>query len=354
MSKFSFNPNAVAVRRDRSANITLPPPEPVVAVTMELEPHPVISFMKRFDRYEPKIRDSHAIKLLKECPRKYFYEIVLGFVSQEKTVVFAWGSAYHKFREVLERSYGIGPDRPASFDQNKAMDACVSAINAGMGYWRKHGADQEIGSKYGFMTAERLLMSFKVAFRHWVLEKQRGLIEVVAVEQAFNVALRDGSRTSGRFDQLVRWNGALWGRDFKTTTKDSAFFARSLEPNDQFTRYTLSGSKLAGEQVQGILVELLFNNNPTKKDSKGPTVIELTTSRTQEQLDTFEREQAVTNMILEVYRQTDTWPMHEASCPFCVFHSVCTRNTEAAMMEQLEQHFTVRPWDNTKVGVTED
>lgn len=351
MSKFSFNPVTVAIRKPTGVT---PAPEPKFEVTMELELHPLVSFMKRFNRYEPKIKDSHSIKLLKECPRKFFYEIVLGFVTTEKYVVFAWGTSYHKFRETLERSYGLGPDAPASFDNAKAMDACLAAVNAGLGYWRKHGADQEIGSKFGFMTAERLVSSFKVAYKHWVLEKQRKQIEVIAVEQAFNVALRDGSRTSGRFDQLVRWNGALWGRDFKTTSKDSAWYARQLEPNDQFTRYTLSGSKLAGEQVQGILVELLYNGNPTKNDKKGPTIIELTTSRTQAQLDEFEREQAVINRVLQVYRETDTWPMHEGTCPYCQFHSVCTRASEADMMGQLEQHFVVRPWDNTKVGVTEE
>lgn len=353
MSKFSFNPSAVVVRKSSDVTIpTAPILEPVV--TMELEEHPLVSFMKRFKRYEPKIKDSHSIRTLKTCPRKYFYEIVLGFNSPEKAVVFAWGSAYHKFREVLERSYGIGPEAPPTFDANKAMDAMVTATNTGLKYWRKSGIDQEPGTRFGFMTAARLVMSFKRAFQHWTFEKQQGQIEVVAVEQAFNVQLRDGSRTSGRFDQLVRWNAALWDRDFKTTTKDSAFYARQLEPNDQFTRYTLAGGYLSGEQVQGVIAELLFNNNPTKKETKGPDIITLTTSRTQSQLDTFEREQGVINRTLEVYRETDTWPMHENACPFCPFHSVCTRTSESAMEAQLEQHFVIRPWDNTKIGVEED
>lgn len=351
MSKFSFNPGAITVRRDA------PPKErevEVLEVTMELEEHPLVSFMKRFKRYEPKIKDSHAIKILKTCPRKYFYEIVLGFVSTEKEIVFIWGLAYHKFREVLELTYGIGPDAPPSYDSTKAMDAMLAATNAGLSFWRKHGWDQEVGTKFGFMTAERLMLSFKKAFIHWTLEKQRKQIEVIAVEQAFNVQLRDGSRTSGRFDQLVRWNGGLWDRDFKTTTKESAWYARQLEPNDQFTRYPLGMSKLAGEPIQGVLVELLFNNNPTKTDTKGPTIIELTTSRTEGQLEQFEKEQEVWNRTLAIYRETDVWPMSEASCPFCQFHSVCTRSTEAAQMAQLEEHFNIRPWDNTKIGVTDD
>lgn len=351
MSKFSFNP-LVSVRKD--APVPQREATDEIVVTMELEEHPLVSFMKRFKRYEPKIKDSHAIKILKQCPRKYFYEIVLGFVSTEKEVVFTWGSAYHKFREVLEKTYGVGPDAPAVYDPDRAMDAMVAATNAGLKFWRKHGQDQEVGSKFAFMTTERLVLSFKKAFVHWTIEKQRGAIEVIAVEQAFNVALRDGSRTSGRFDQLVRWNGGLWDRDFKTTTKDASFYARQLAPNDQFTRYPLGMSKLAGEPIQGVLVELLYNANPTKTDTKGPTIIELTTTRTESELEQFEKEAAVINRTLEVYRETDTWPMHETACSFCQFHSVCQRGSEAAQMAQLEQHFTVRPWDNTKIGVTDD
>src|SRR5215203_2975982 len=83
-----------------------------LGVTMELEDHPVRIFMPKYNRYEPKIRDSTSIKSWKTCQRKYFYEIVLGFSSRETPPYFAWGSAYHKFREVLEVAYGFGHGKP--------------------------------------------------------------------------------------------------------------------------------------------------------------------------------------------------------------------------------------------------
>ena len=326
-------------------------------VSMEIEEHlppEQRKLMAKYPRFEPRIKDSTSIRTFKTCPRKFFYEIVLGRVPTEEPPYFAWGSAYHKFREALELSYGFGHEAPSKFDEPKANEAFVFATQAGMAYWKKYGKPQDPESKFSFMTNERLMKSFIHAFRHWSREKQQGRIQVIAVEQAFNVKLADGSSTSGRFDQIVRWNSKVWGRDFKTSSTDSGFYSRRLEPNDQFTRYTLSQGKLIGEQVQGQFVELLYNANPTKKDTKGPAIIELTTSRTKYQLDQFEKEQGTINKMIKICREEDNWPMFDPACPFCPFHSVCTKPTEEGMMAQLETHFKVRPWDNTKVGVADE
>ncbi len=322
-----------------------------IEVTMELEEHPNKRFMAKYDRYEPKIKDSHAIQQVKVCPRKYFLQIVLAFQSKEKPPYFEWGTAYHKFRETLEREYGFGHNKPKVYDPDKARESFTVATNVGVNYWRKNGRDQDVNSKYGYMTTNRLMQSFVAAFKHWETEKKQGRIEVIAIEQAFNVKLEDGSYTSGRADQIIRWNGKAWGRDFKTSSQDREFFSRRLEPNDQFTRYTVAEGKLTGEIVQGQFIEVLYNAKSTKNKENGPEVYTLTTSRTAYQLAQFEKEQATINDVLEVYRKNDVWPQHESSCPFCPFHSVCTKPTEAGMMAQLEAHFDIRPWDNTKVGV---
>lgn len=325
-------------------------------VTMEIEEHlprDKRRFMAKYPRFEPKVRDSTSVRSLKTCPRKYFFEIVLGRTPKEEAPYFSWGSSYHKFREVLERIYGFGHDAPKKFEEPHAADAYVAAAQAGLDYWKKNGRDQGPESKYAFMTTERLLKSFMHAYKHWAREKMQGRIQVLAVEFPFNVQLADGSFTSGRGDQLVRWNGKPWGRDFKTSSQSMDFYARQLEPNDQFTRYTLAEGKLAGEELQGQFVEVLWNAKPTKKETKGPEIHEFTTSRTSWQLKEFEHEQAIINRTLQIYREADTYPAHEPACPYCPFHSVCTKPTEGGMMAQLEAHFLVRPWDNTKVGVTE-
>ena len=284
--------------------------------------------MTKYERYEPLIHDHTSMRLAKDCLRKYFYQIVIAKRPKEDQIHFAWGKAYHKFREILEKSNGD----------------LQAAIEAGREVWhRDQGGDPPVGAKFDFLTEMRLLKSFAFAYKFWQGEKAAGRIEVVAVEQPFNVALSDGSHTSGRFDQVVRWATKLWGRDFKTTSKEGAFYARTLEPNDQFTRYTFAEGKLTGEPVQGQIIETLYNSK-----REGPKITQYTTSRSRYQLEQWEKEQIFMNKVLDMAREQDTWPMQEHNCQFCVFHSVCKLPSEGAMMAQLDAEYITKPWDNTK------
>ena len=285
--------------------------------------------MAKYQRHEPVIHDSTAIVTAKTCFRKYFYKIVLGFRAKGNPPYIAFGSCYHEFREVLEKTQSL----------DQALDAAATM-------WEKIGRNPPVGADYDFLTGERLFKSCMVAHEHWLKEKKNGRIQVIAVEQEFVVTLKDGTtRTGGRADQIVRWNGKLWGRDFKATTKTSAYYQRLLDPNDQFTRYTLAEGKLCGEEIQGQLIELMFN---TRKE--GPKVVPLSTGRTPGQLSRWEDEQIFFEKLLDQCRNEDVWPMCEAHCPFCEYHSVCKQVNEGGMMSTLESNFSQIAWDFTRAG----
>lgn len=292
---------------------------------MEVMIAPKKRFMAKYQRCEPVIRDHTSVITAKTCLRKYFLQIVLGFRPRQTKEYFAFGSAYHHFREVLAQSN----------DLTKSLASVLA-------YWKKHGKDPVPDTQYDFLTGGRLLLSCNVAYQHVQKEKKTGQFEVIGVEQPFQVMLKDGKTAiGGRADQIVRWNGKLWGRDFKTSSKMGKFYDRTLEPNNQFTLYTLGETKLHGERVLGQLVEVLYN---TKKE--GPKIVPLTTQRTAEQLDKYEDDLIwFENSILAKCREDDTYPMEESNCPFCPFHSVCKQPTEGAMMAQLEQYFTQIPWN---------
>ena len=295
---------------------------------MEIIPHPNKEFMKKYERHEPLIKDHTAMIAFKACKRKFFYQIVLGKVPKEDAIYFAWGQAYHKFREVLELTE----------DQTKATIA-------GLEIWlAKQGADPPVGHKFAFLTRARLVKSFIKAFEWWEKEKKEKRIEVVAVEQSFNIQLPDGTFTGGRADQIVRLNGKLWGRDFKTSSKEGKFYSRTLDPNDQFTRYTYSESKLSGERVHGQLIEVLYNSAKA-----GPEITAYIAARSQYQLDQWEKDNMMENKLLDLCRENDIWPMEEVGCSFCPYHSVCKMPTEGAMMAKLDQEYMTRPWDHTNI-----
>lgn len=303
---------------------------------MEYAPVPNKKVMPSAPRMEPLILDHTAIALYKDCPRKYFFQIVLGFRERDTPVYFTFGSAYHLFREVLETSKDF-----------------KTGLGAALDYWDKvQGDDPHPEAKFSFMTRLRLMQSCTVAFRHWQHEKEVGKIEVLAVEQPFNVELVPGSGefTSGRFDQIIRFNGRVWGRDFKTTSKDTKFYDRSLTPNDQFTRYTFAESLLKGERVRGQFIEVLYNAKETKSKSGGPEISTFLAERTDFEIDDWLNDEMFTRRTIKQSREEDRWPKNEKGCTFCQFHSVCKIGSENGQLSKLRAEYVQREWDNTKTG----
>lgn len=292
---------------------------------MEIIQAPVKKFMAKYERYEPKIRDHTAIITAKTCLRKYFLAIVLGFRPKQTKEYFAFGAAYHHFREILQKSGDL-----------------QTAIGSVIKYWTKHGKEPQPGTQWDFLTGGRLLASCNAAYQHIKKIEATGQIQILQAEQVFQVMLSDGKTAiGGRADQIVRWNGKLWGVDFKTSSKMGQFYERTLEPNNQFTLYTLAESKLHGERVLGQRVEVLYN---TKKE--GPKIVTLMTQRTEDQLTRWEGEIIwFEENIIKSCRESDVYPMEETQCPFCPFHSVCKQPTEGAMMAQLDTHFNQVPWN---------
>ena len=307
---------------------------------MEIRPHPKREFMSRYERFEPLILDHTAISTAKHCKRSYFFQIVLGRVPKVTPVYFAFGSAYHKFREHLELSDG---------DFKVALAAALKVWD------RDQGKDPEVGGRFDFMTRLRLMQSCAVGYKQFETERARKQIVVIQVEQPFNVEIGTGTGeyTSGRFDQIIRWNGKLWGRDFKTSSKPGIYYERGLDPNDQFTRYTYAEAKLCGETIRGQLIETLFNAKGTKKGQVGPDIKTFLVERSGFQLSDWERDELHFRKELDLARSEDVWPKNEKACGFCQFHSVCKMPSETGQMMKLQSEFDVRPWDNTKVGVTE-
>lgn len=294
-------------------------------------------------RYENPIIDHSAMKEFKNCHRKYAYHYVFGKVPVEPAAPLNWGTAWHTFREVLQNTGSYG-----------------EAMKAGAAVWTNaypNGVG-ESEKKFQFMTLERLLRSFGVGYEHVQIEKKQGRIVVIGTEVAFNIELPGGTKTSGRVDQIIRWNGQLWGRDFKTTSKEEALYKRSIEPNDQIDRYTYAEGVLSGEQVQGQLIEILFNtqapDKPRVKKEYGPLIYTLVAARSKAQIETWLEDQTIFNEELARCRTLDIWPKNESQCAFCPYHMVCTSMTEEGMKNKLEDEnfYITRVWDNTRAEAT--
>jgi len=287
----------------------------------------------------------------KECFRKYFFRIVLGFTDKDTPPYFTFGSVYHKFREILELKYMESPTK----DDKELDNMILFAIQAALVLAKKlKMTDPMVGTKWEFMTKARLVESCMVAGKHWKREKLMGEIEVLAVEQNFNIEVKDenenptGIFIGGKADQILRWRGRLWGRDFKTSSQNQeGWYIRSLDPNDQFTRYTWAEAQLNGEHVEGQLIEVMYNAKSTKTTKKGPKIYPHMATRTEWQLKRWIKEQIFFSKLLDQCREEDIYPMEEKSCVYCIFHSVCKKGSERAMIAKLQAEFKHEPWDCT-------
>lgn len=303
---------------------------------MLLHEHPNKRYLPVLERAEPLIMDSTASKGLKKCPRYYFYRFVLGRVLKQDSIVLQFGKFYHKFRELLE------------LQDLKAALACLD----------DYKPDIENAGKFSYLTRQRLIETCLKAYEHSTNEKAKGAIKVIAVEQPFNVQLPDGTFIGGRADQIVEWNGKLWGRDFKTTSKIQSFFARECDPADQAMRYIYGESKLhfgndcieRGKYIAGIIFQAIYN-----EAKKGPEIYNVISSRDLKQIREWENEQILINQVLAMYRDADIWPMHETyNCRFCEYAKVCRMPSDTGKIQVLKSDYHFSPWDHQNVDQEHD
>lgn len=296
-------------------------------------------------RTEPKLRDSTAVTKYMECPRKYFYSMVLGYKKTSQEPYFAFGNAYHKFREVLEIHWMADPQL------SNSQDYIMAALERAMKYAKKHLVPGDKGTKWEFMNVDRVMKSCLKGAEHWLREKKEGRIEVIAIEQPFQIVLPDGEIIAGRLDQKIIRGGKPRGRDFKTSSQAPIYYSKGLSPNDQFSRYTFAENKLVGwdendpnhrPPVEGQDIEVLFNTKTT-----GPAIETYPVNKSRHELMTWLKEQEFWHRMLSMSREEDRYPMNTKSCNFCEFHKVCAMSSETMQQSYLKNNFKHEPWDCT-------
>jgi hypothetical protein len=290
-------------------------------------------FLPTLQRFEPETMDHTATKEFKKCPRSYFYRMILGRTSPEGkwASVFAWGSSIHKYLEVL-------------YEDGDAGAAALAALPV---------YKSPTNPTFEWQSKERLLSTFAKLYKMYLEEKSNNVIRVEAIEQPFNICFPDGIPVGGRFDQVMKWNGRMWIRDWKTTSKQINYFKQGLEPNDQAIRYIYALSCLQFGQdehgypnkvIDGVLFVAIYNAKTV-----GPEIQPVPSSRSLTQVKKWVDEQVFLHKQMQLCRENDTWPMHEVNCTFCDFRQVCTQPSEPAMENMLKTHYVLQPWKHEEV-----
>lgn len=312
---------------------------------MEIVEPELVKIFPKIRRHEPKYLDSSARVALKKCPRLYFLQYVLQYKPKENPIYFLWGNAIHKFWEVWEMTYAQG---------GKSLSDCsAAAMKAALQVWGTQ-QDPMPEHRFGFMTKERLIHSCSVIAQAIEHEKRIGAIKVLFTELPFSIELPNGIVTTGRFDQIIDWNGRVWGRDIKTTSTELAYYKPYLRPSDQFCNYTVAESILIGKDVSkgefiaGQVVNILFNAKHTKTTKKGPVLDTEVVSLSPEALKEWMDDVVYWESVRVQMRKKDMYPQNNGACRGCAYHGVCKQTTQNGQQLALERDFTFRLWDNAQ------
>jgi hypothetical protein len=318
---------------------------------MEVHTDINIRRFKSLPRYEPQVKDSSVIMTYKNCPLEYFYRYVLGYTRQGNPAYLAFGTCYHFYRERLEIEFKKFIEANEAKEDATDMAYFIAAQDT-LKLWDSLSQNITPDVKWEFLNKGLLKTSMEYVWKnHWKKEKLVGAMTVIATEQPFNIQIGDGTNTwwiGGRADQVAKWNGRVWGKDFKTSSKEDRWFVRGINPNHQFPFYTVSEEIIHGQPIQGQIVEMLYNGDPPKKattKSRGPEIFVHPVSYTTEEKENFKEELMYWLGLMDRSRETDTYVKNENRCTFCQFHEVCQNSNDRGREQTLKQKYKIQIWD---------
>jgi len=163
------------------------------------------------------------------CPRKYYWRMVRHLVPPIPNVAAEFGRCIHESLDVwyIEKDY------------KKAQEKFSSE-------WNEEMADGKRCEK----TAHEMLKVYHDKY----LDQP---FEVLGVEESFSLLLPNNISYTGRRDKRVKWQGAEWIIDHKTTSMLSATFLQTIKPNTQFDGYVWSARK-EGYNCVGVILDALL------------------------------------------------------------------------------------------------
>lgn len=288
--------------------------------------------------------DSTSLSALKECPRKYFYSIVLGFEPRQRSFHLTFGILYHEALETydLERTKGASHDEATRAAVRRALRSS----------WHPElKRPWNSGNQYkNRFTLIRTIVWYLDQFSSDIIETIILSNGRPAVELSFSFDFQytfpngEPSKLCGHIDRLGKIANGVWVLDRKTTQHaiDDNYFKR-YSPDNQMSLYSFAGKIVYNVPTQGVIIDaaqILVNGSRFQRGFA---------HRTEEQLHEWAED--TTQYIARAYEYAakNYWPMNDKSCfnyGGCPFREICSRSPEVRE-EFLNDplHFQKRTWD---------
>lgn len=287
----------------------------------------------------PEAFDFSITNTVGRCPRKAWYQYWLGRRSIQRNYPMDFGSAYHLYRDTLDRVF-LQEDTPEEKWDILHEYALTKALEI-------YDENPPLEHKKAFLTQVRLIESCEQGFDVWKDEVLSGRVTLLASEQSFNLVLDDtGYSFGGKIDRLIEQNGQFWVQDYKTTSYMGRTYGYKWDPNAQISGYTWGARELSGRRVMGVIIETIYNTK-----NKGPEHHNFLSTRSGFHIDEWKRDYVETRHSIERYEAEQYFPKNTAACDDyggCFFRACCAMSSWAARDEWLN-NFTVEDrWDFMK------
>ncbi len=284
------------------------------------------------------VSDFSTMSTYQRCGLKGFMQYSINRSPCGVNFPIQFGVAYHKFREILEISYKKAPPENLGDREWQQKIYTVAWRIASLSF-----VDPPHDHKKAYLTTARLESACSQAFDIWLNEKASNRYEILFSEQSFDLELPSGRRFGGRFDQILEWNGNLWVRDFKTTSRMGKTYSQTFDPHNQMTGYVWAAQILSGRRVEGVIADVVYNTK-----NQGPTFHEFLATRNTGHIERWV--QTVDFELGEIDRMHEEmcFPMRTGACHDfggCYFRDCCKKTGWYMMEKWLASNTDESHWD---------
>lgn len=277
--------------------------------------------------------DSTSLGLLKECPRKYYYTMVLGRVPNADNVHLTFGAHYHKALEVYDHAKSAGKTHDEA--QLEAVRYCFEATVHRLpgGGWRPWNSGDANKNRY---TLVRTVVWYLEQFAHDALKtlqiekdgKPQPTVEL-SFRYETNIPIADTGHNfwiCGHLDRLVEMDGNVYFLDRKTTKQTlSDYTFANYSPDNQMSLYDFSAPIIWKGPVKGGILD-------AAQVAVGFSRYERRfLKRTPGHREEWYNDTRVWLQHALDYALAQHWPMNDKSCGNyggCAFRDLCNKGPE--------------------------
>lgn len=291
--------------------------------------------------------DSTSLGQFKECPRKYYMNIVCGHVPRSTSVHLLFGQYFHAGLEKYDHARAAGAEH---------RDAQLEAVRHTMDIsWdrEKNRPWYSDDTNKNRFTLVRSVSWYLDQFADDPIQTIILANGKPAVELSFRMNTDYVSRLTGEpfllcghLDRLGKFNDEIYVIDRKTSKSTiNAEFFEKFSPDNQFTLYVLAARNSFALPVRGLICDAAQVAVTFTRFRRGFI------TRTDAQLDEWYEELGWWLGLVEHCVEHNIWPQNDKSCGSyggCPYRSICAKSP-SVRDQWLKAEFHQRTWDPLQV-----